>query len=665
MTHDDTVLGFGASDACLKILRKWTIIDWCQAANNPDPTQPGPGVWQHTQVIKVINSNDPGITAVDLPANIENFDPNCGAAFAAFSITADDDCTAQSDLDVTWAFSTGLTGSGFSASGAFNNGSYSLTYSVSDLCGNTSTLTHNFTVYDAKKPTPVCIFGIASTVMPSAGAVTIWASDFESGSSYDNCTAYNNLIFSFSPVVAGQPIEDNITIACADIPADGLVPVTLYVTDANGNNDFCTTFINVQDPNGVCPGPTALISGTIENESQEVVEEVTVTVTDGNGPLVTPVVTGVDGTFQFSMNYGDYDVTPEKDVNYLNGVTTYDLVLISKHILGLEILDSPYKVIAADANASSSVTTLDIVKLRSLILHIDTELSNNTSWRFVDANYIFNNPNNPLAESFPEYVDLDGTSSAPVNFTAIKIGDVNGTASPNSLLGTETRTMDGKLALQAKATAVAAGETFTVDFTAKDFNNIAGYQFTLGFDNSVVEFVDVTSNLEGLTADNFGLTKTGEGVITTSWNSNKGVNVENNEVLFSVTFVANANVSTQDVININSRYTTSEAYNGSDLFDVVLEFNGTETANGFELYQNTPNPFKAETLIGFNLPEAGEVTLKVFDVSGRILRLMEIDAAKGFNSVNVNREGLNATGVLYYQLETATETATRKMIIVD
>ncbi|MEM6966743.1 MAG: T9SS type A sorting domain-containing protein, partial [Bacteroidota bacterium] len=80
---------------------------------------------------------------------------------------------------------------------------------------------------------------------------------------------------------------------------------------------------------------------------------------------------------------------------------------------------------------------------------------------------------------------------------------------------------------------------------------------------------------------------------------------------------------------------------------------------------NTPNPFKAETLIGFNVPEAGEVTVKIFDVSGRILRMMEMDAAKGYNSVNINRAELDATGVLYYQVETATETATKKMIIVD
>ena len=65
------------------------------------------------------------------------------------------------------------------------------------------------------------------------------------------------------------------------------------------------------------------------------------------------------------------------------------------------------------------------------------------------------------------------------------------------------------------------------------------------------------------------------------------------------------------------------------------------------------------------MPAAGAVTLTIYDVSGRTLRLIEMDAVKGANSVNVNRDGINATGVLYYQLETATETATKKMILVD
>ncbi len=660
LTFTDQELGFGAQDACLTILRKWILIDWCQVPAGADPTNPAtPGVWHHVQVLKVINSSDPVITAVNTPSSFDNFDSGCGNVFAAFSVTADDDCTDQADLDVTWSFNTGLSGTGFNASGAFANGSYSLTYTVDDQCGNSTSFTHNFTVADAKKPTPVCIFGIATTVMPSAGMVTIWASDFESGSSFDNCTDYSNLQFSFSTDVTNT----SLTVACTDIPADGLFPVTLYVTDANGNFDFCSTFISVQDPNAVCGGgPT--VAGVIETEYQETVDDVTVNLTDNSGPMATPIVTLNNGLFSFNMNPSDYDLTPEKDIDYLNGVTTYDLVLISKHILGTQVFDTPYKWIAADANKTNTITTLDIVKLRALILHIDDELAGNDSWRFVDTDYTFVNPNNPLAENFPEVIDL-ATTTDPSNadFVGVKIGDVNGTAVANSLLGTDTRTFNGNLALQLDATKVAQGETFTVDFKAKDFNNIDGYQFTLGFEN--VEFVDVTSNLAGLETSNFGLTKLNEGVITTSWNATNSVSLDDNTVLFSMTFVANAAINTSDVFAINSRYTESEAYSGSDLFNVAIEFNGATAANGFDLYQNTPNPFKAETTIGFNLPEAGEVTLKVFDVSGRILRLVEIDGAKGFNSVNVNREGLNATGVLYYQLETATETATKKMIIVD
>jgi hypothetical protein len=658
--HDDQVLDFGAADACLKILRKWYVIDWCQASVNQDPTVPGPGVWHYTQVIKVVNSNDPNVTVVNFPSVIDNYEVNCGSTFAAFEITADDDCTPPADLQVTWEFSTGLTGSGLSASGAFANGSYSLTFIVSDLCGNTVSETHDFTVVDAKQPTPVCIFGIATTVMPSTGSVTIWASDFESGSSYDNCTSYDDLVFSFS----ADPNDASMVIDCNSILTDGLVPVTLHVTDEVGNTDFCSTFIDVQDPNGACGTPTALINGRIENENQELIEEVTVTLSDAAG-MNLPVITEADGTFQFNYGYGDFDVTPEKNINYLNGVTTYDLVLITKHILGLELLDSPYKVIAADANNSQSISTLDIVKLRSLILYIDTELANNTSWRFIDANHIFTNTVNPWETTFPEYISLDGSNLAPVNFSALKVGDVNGSAIPNSLLGSDTRNYNGDLALSLEATQVASREVFTVDFKANDFNNIEGYQFTLGFDDHAVEFVDVVSNLAGLSIKNFGLTRLNEGVITTSWNSNQGVTVADHEVLFSITFRANAAINTRELFSINSRYTESEAYDGTDLYNVVLEFNGNRVSNGFELYQNTPNPFKAETTIGFTMPAAGAVTLTIYDISGRVLRLIEMDAVKGTNAINVTRDGIDATGVLYYQLETATETATKKMILVD
>jgi len=103
----------------------------------------------------------------------------------------------------------------------------------------------------------------------------------------------------------------------------------------------------------------------------------------------------------------DFTVTPQLDKNHLNGVSTFDLVLIQKHILNVQALNSPYKMIAADVNNSKSITTLDLIALRKLILNIDQTFQNNTSWRFVDAAYKFPNASNPWAATFPEVVSIN------------------------------------------------------------------------------------------------------------------------------------------------------------------------------------------------------------------------------------------------------------------
>jgi uncharacterized membrane protein len=251
----------------------------------------------------------------------------------------------------------------------------------------------------------------------------------------------------------------------------------------------------------------------------------------------------------------------------------------------------------------------------------------------------------------------------------VKVGDVNGSAIPNSLVGGEDRTTVADLVFNIDNQTMVAGEEYTVDFKATDFDNIMGYQFTMSFDTDAVEFVDMTAgNLTKLSEGNFGLNKVNEGVITTSWNNTDATALNNNEVVFSVTFMAKSAAQVSDVITVNSRYTAAEAYNAElELMGVAVEYNNENgtVAAGFDLYQNTPNPFKAETVIGFNLPVAGNASLKVYDVAGRVLKMVEGDFAKGYNEVSLNRSELTATGVLYYTLETATDSATKKMIIVE
>lgn len=101
--------------------------------------------------------------------------------------------------------------------------------------------------------------------------------------------------------------------------------------------------------------------------------------------------------------------------------------------------------------------------------------------------------------------------------------------------------------------------------------------------------------------------------------------------------------------------------------DVALRFNSASGNSsivpvGFELYQNEPNPFQNKTVIGFHLPEAAEATLSVFDETGRLLLERKGAFGKGFNTIPLDKTQLQATGVLYYRLDSASGSAVKKML---
>ncbi len=118
-------------------------------------------------------------------------------------------------------------------------------------------------------------------------------------------------------------------------------------------------------------------------------------------------------------------LAPFKDDQQLNGVSTYDLVLISKHINGTEPFTEPWQWVAADANHDNKVTTQDIVEIRKLILMIYMELPMNTSYRFVRSDYVFPT-GDPLSAPLPESITAGALQDAgSVTFLGIKIGDLN------------------------------------------------------------------------------------------------------------------------------------------------------------------------------------------------------------------------------------------------
>jgi len=86
--------------------------------------------------------------------------------------------------------------------------------------------------------------------------------------------------------------------------------------------------------------------------------------------------------------------------------------------------------------------------------------------------------------------------------------------------------------------------------------------------------------------------------------------------------------------------------------------------DAFVLRQNSPNPFNPSTMIEFVIPEAGQVTLTVFNIMGQeVARLVEDRLAAG--SYRVVFDGSSfSSGVYFYRIETPGHTASRKMLLV-
>ena len=92
--------------------------------------------------------------------------------------------------------------------------------------------------------------------------------------------------------------------------------------------------------------------------------------------------------------------------------------------------------------------------------------------------------------------------------------------------------------------------------------------------------------------------------------------------------------------------------------------NGSERIEQFALFQNYPNPFNPVTQISYQLPKMSEVTLEVFDVTGRLVRtLVNETQTSGTHTVTFNGEHLSS-GLYLYRLEAEDQVFTRKLTLV-
>jgi hypothetical protein len=175
------------------------------------------------------------------------------------------------------------------------------------------------------------------------------------------------------------------------------------------------------------------LTGLIRTPTDQPISQAEVELLNADNQLLAVATSGADGRFVFNDLPQDssYFLRVSRDINYLDGVSTFDVVMIARHILGVERFPDPYQVIASDVNLTGSVTTLDLIEMRRLILGLVNVFPAEAHWVFVPDQNLSGTPDQVLS-SLKELIEVPVTGSfVEVNVKGIKLGDVNYTDTVN------------------------------------------------------------------------------------------------------------------------------------------------------------------------------------------------------------------------------------------
>ncbi len=542
---------FIADGACIKILREWTVIEWCQFEENQN------SIWNHTQIIKVFNSTPPEFSFIQQDTSVCAYDEFCVNGNWLYKIIGTDDCTADSLLAYEWRideFSDGdIDHSGISDSMDLElpHGTHSCFLSIEDKCGNRTTHEFNIEMKDCKVPSPYCKSSLTTTVMDSFGFVTVWASDFDLGST-DNCTAPEDLYISFSADIN----HTSETFYCEDIPngVAAIFELEIWVTDEYENKEYCTVEIAVQDNVDQCEDldGAGVISGVVGTRDGELVENVKIYIESSEGTYSDSTLTNEEGAYMKSdlLSGLSYLLTPSYESETRDGVSTIDIVLLQRHILKLKQFNDPYKVLAGDVNGSGSLSASDLVEMRKVILGLQAKYKNDKpTWVFVDQDYVFSDTLNPW--EYPNYLNFEAFNGIEdnANFTAVKRGDVNGDWSSEEFgnKGSGNRNIS-----EVEWKVWRSEELLKVVNTSSEL--IYGFQLTI--DNVTDDHVIISSEYEDLELD-YAIVDEKLNIIATS---PYGLNVRDNSNLL----IIEGNIDNAELGSV----LTPEIYTVEGIFDI-------------------------------------------------------------------------------------------------
>ena len=97
---------------------------------------------------------------------------------------------------------------------------------------------------------------------------------------------------------------------------------------------------------------------------------------------------------------------------------------------------------------------------------------------------------------------------------------------------------------------------------------------------------------------------------------------------------------------------------------VSVENITSHTAKEFKLSQNYPNPFNPSTKIEFEIPQKGNVSIKIFDINGRLTEvLLNKELSPAHYEIEWNASSFSS-GIYFCRIESGGFTDVKKMVLI-
>ncbi len=477
----------------------------------------------------------------------------------------------------------------------------------------------------------------------------------------DNCTLSDDLVYVYAIDLDNDGSIDvnGDTNDASENYQVGTHRISWTVTDRCGNvqNSCAYDFtVMTSDSLTVCDNTaniSALIQGQLRDENNVKVPNVKISLKDRSTGNIVDINSDNNGQYQFSGLEGgrNYDINAELSGNDGLGISALDMLIIQRHILGLSSFNSPYQLLAADVNNSKSVSASDLVLLQKIILGFETTMTANDPWKFIPSDFTFDT-NNPF--DYPEIFST-GSLNGGVNgfdFIGLKVGDVDGNAFPALLnLSTDPRSRVNVM----YDIGQVSENVYKVDFHLAQKMDITGFQLSIVADG--ISLSDRENGSVELSNNNIAVN---DNQIKISWISSVPQSL-GEENMFSFLLDGKQIESLELGKGLNAELYDDEL----NRYQITLKKEQDQVIKrSLEVFQNTPNPFEETTSISFMIPEKDMVTFKVYDMTGKVLVSKRATFDRGINQIELNKNELSSTGVLYYTIETSSDMKGQRMILL-